>query len=881
MDKMFEFVSHLKKRGEQGWSLTSTLVAVALTVVVGVVVVAIVVSAQKTSSQFTDTVMTEGELNNAVSEISKQLTTADAILYADDDILKVSGTVKDEKRETTFFAWSPTESDIKEVQKASSDLKISDLPDFPAIVSYSKVFNGDTEKNSEVKVLVNGYVPADSFPLFSYFDKDDADMDTAVPEASLSAIQRVQVVIKASVEGREAPMEVATSVTPRGGDSGTVGEEWEDDSDPLSAPVLKGTIAPRERDTHLSWNFVDKAESYTLYYKPQYSALMDASYSVAGTTTDNKFTHKGLKNGMPYDYYVVANNGYGSSAISNVVNLTVNPEAPKISGAVQEDFTNKITFAPRFGANGYRIIRDGVTVWTSKISEKPDYLSGMATQVGWVDDKAKAGESHTYKAVAFNSLGTGKNTSLGNGDSFWSNEVTLFANPEAPNLTGSVSKGDRNLKWNSVKGASGYQLERISPEKKSFSDQTTVTRTDNDKIVSDSFKYRVRAKTPVGYGDWSNTVDLNPQPEPVQPVVSDYTDSATSYNLKNKIVWPSSKEATDYDFSQGSGWNNVGNTLNRFEAAGADSKTTYKVRACNYTGCSDYKYDIGLQPPGPFKVTGHSENARKGYSSTRTDANMKLSAQNATFSWDASAGANSYTYNGAGGKGTTSSRSFKTTSYTPGSSYTVAVTSKGDTSGLTRTGTSYKWQAAPAQPYNVRFRMQYKGESDGDTRISMWSSKYGPKTGSATRVEMRSGLRYRTSSKAEYGFSGRGWDKWSKTIYTDSFNKAYTSTRETGGIGWARSVKTVPAGYHGTSKSQDSHSKLDWTVTGNNNKAFEGGYLGIYGGTSVANSNNWTNSSGSKAGKTSSWTNVTYSPTNYPMNYSTKNYKNWYGIDSR
>ena len=84
----------------------------------------------------------------------------------------------------------------------------------------------------------------------------------------------------------------------------------------------------------------------------------------------------------------------------------------------------------------------------------------------------------------------------------------------------------------------------------------------------------------------------------------------------------------------------------------------------------------------------------------------------------------------------------------------LAVTSKGDTSGLTRTGTSYKWQAAPAQPYNVRFRMQYKGESDGDTRISMWSSKYGPKTGSATRVEMRSGLRYRTSSKAEYGFSG-------------------------------------------------------------------------------------------------------------------------------
>ena len=127
----------------------------------------------------------------------------------------------------------------------------------------------------------------------------------------------------------------------------------------------------------------------------------------------------------------------------------------------------------------------------------------------------------------------------------------------------------------------------------------------------------------------------------------------------------------------------------------------------------------------------------------------------------------------------------------------------------------------------------------------------------------------------------RGWEKWSKNIYTDSFNKAYTSTRETGGIGWARSVKTVPAGYHGTSKSQDSHSKLDWTVTGNNNKAFEGGYLGIYGGTSVANSNNWTNSSGSKAGKTSSWTNVTYSPANYPMNYSTKNHKNWYGINSR
>lgn len=885
MSKIFKCMALLKRRGEQGWSLTSTLVAVVLTVIVGVVVVAIMVSAQKTSSQFTDTVMTESELNNAVSTISKQLTTADAILHADKEVLKVSNTVKGVKRESVYFSWMPGETSLASIQKADSSMKSTELPDFPAIASKTIVYkdDGTTVDSSEVKVLVNGYVPADKLPLFTYFDADDKELSAPVPNDSLSLIKRVQVVIKASVEGRDAPMEVATSVTPRGGNSGTQGEEWTDQDETLGAPVLKGSIVPREKVTHLTWNFVDKADSYTLYAKPQHASVGTPSYSVVGTTVNNKMDHPDLYNGQTYDYYVVANNIQGSSPMSNIVSLTVNPAAPKLSGNVNDTFTNTLKWDTKYGAHGYRLIRDGVTIYTSSVSSGPD-RGMMATQIRYEDKTAKAGEEHTYKVVAFNTLGTGKDSALGNGDSFWSNEVTLFANPEAPILTGSVSKGDRILKWNTVNGAQGYQLQRISPSAKTFSDQTTTTLTDKDKIVSKSFKYQVRAKTPAGYGKWSNIVTLYPNPDPVQPVVYDYTNSSSSYNGQNKITWPSSGEATYYDFAQGSGWNNVGNTLSRIEKAGADSKTTYKVRACNYTGCSDYNYDIGLQPPGPFSISSYSESARRGYTSTRPDAQMSLSKQIAKFSWGASSGADSYTYSGAKDSGTTTDRSFKSDSYTPGTTYSISVSAKGKTSGLTRKAGTYKWQAAPAQPKNVHFRMQYKGASDGATRISLWgaNSSYVPSTGSATRLEMRSGLRYRTSSNSDYSFNGdSSWNTWKATRYTASFNKSYTSTRETGGIGWARSYKTIASGYRGTTTSQDSHSSRDWTVTGNSNRSFDGGFLGIYGGTSVANPNHWTTSSGSVAPSKSDWTNVPYSSRNYPVNAQTGNKVNWYGISAR
>lgn len=871
--------SKIRKGAEQGWSLVNTLVTVILTLIIGTVAVSLIVSAQRGSNQFTDTVMTESELNNAMSTMTRSITTAEDVLIADDNLLKVRTVENNKKADMTFFAWSPEKWDsvkpyLTGENASGSDLAKSDLPAFPAVVSATSLYNndGETSGKPEVRVLVNGYIQENDNNLFTYFDQSDDALPTVMLGDETNAIERIQIHLKATVEGRDAPMELATSVVPRiAGDANVTGPDGNPTNEVPQAVNLSGSLPPRTQESTLTWNAVDGADAYVLY---RGNALQESNPKMLATTTATSWKDSDdIRWGETYTYYVIATNYAGVSASSNVVALTATPPAPVLEGEINEEFQNVITWESTNGAVGYRLLKDG---------KEWETVNGHGNTT-ITDTDVIAGDKHTYKAVAFNGNGTGKGNTLGNGDSHWSNEISLVANPRPPVLSGEVDKGDRILSWTSTPGAEAYELKRIEPSGKSFGLQVPRTYTDKDVIkTQNDFKYQVRSKNGNGWSKWSNIVTLNPIPDPVDPRTSDWTTNQKTYDGKNSTSWAhkNDKKATHYDYKKNNeSWQNVGYTTNRGDSSpGRDSKNTYHVRACNYIGCSESRSDVGLQAPGPFTVTRTSENPRTGYHSTRNDVNKNLSVQNATFSWNSSAGADNYAYKGVGSSGSTGKTNFKASGFTPGSKHDIKVTAKGNTSGLSRESV-LKWQSAPAQPHNVRFRMQYKGASDGDTRLRFWADgvNYKASTGHYNTVQIRYGISSRSGSGGNWKFSqDSNWTTWNKAVNTRSFVKKHTSAANAkAGIAWVRTYKSVASGYLGSVHSQTSEPKTS-------HSSFVGGYAGLYGGNTVGNGNPWTSYNSNGAAKTvSGWTDISYSNRNYPVNAAAGNKNNWYQISSR
>ena len=902
--KSFRFLPAIFRRGkEDGWSLVNTIVTVVLTMIIGTVAVSLIVAAQRGSNNFTDTVMTEAELNNAMSSITRQLTTAESIIIADDNLVKVANVEDDVRQDTTFFAWTPAPEAAKWDEfkgyltgdnATGKPLAMSDLPNFPAVVAATSSYDSEgnpEDKKPEVRVLVNGYIQDESTPLFTYFNGGEDSMTTPVSDDEVNNIKRVQVQLRAVVEGRDAPMELASSVTPRAGLSGTLGESHIGSQDAPVSVMLTGNLPPRSTTSTLNWNNVDGADSYTLYRE---NAKQEVNPKVVGTTQETTMVDKGLTPGETYRYYVVATNVNGLSPKSNIVALTATPPAPVLSGEVNDSYTNDLSWTRSNGAVGYRILKDG-QAWKS--------VTGINT-LSITDTETRAGESHTYKVVAYNNAGTGSGNSLGVGDSPWSNEVTLYANPATPVLTGSVNKGDRILKWTSVPGATSYELKRISPSAKTFPKQAGRTYTDIDQHKSSSFKYQVRAHNPSGASEWSNIVDLNPIPDPVQPKVEDWNTNSNTYNMKNKTWWEESPQATFYEWrigkvDRGGGdtwgpgaWETQGEAVraawHNLPARDADTEISYDLRACNYTGCSELKWDWGKQPPGAFSVQGHVENSRTGYRSLRPDSNRALQVQEAKFWWNLSEGADGYSFSGAGKTGSNSATKddIWISGYTPGATTTVNVTAKGSVSGINRNAAGYKWQSTPAQPHSIKYRFQYRGASNGDTRLRFWSDDYSAVTGKYDNIYIRYGLRYRSSDSKPFSFSRTSSETWANfnTIRsTQHFVKRNLGPEEYGGIAWGMTEKTVASGYAGSHRSQDSNSSRGWWMTdGQDDNQYNGGYRGIYGGTSTNQSTSWTASnSGAAAGTVSDWTNVPFSARNYPTNAENGSTDTYYSVFSR
>jgi lysophospholipase L1-like esterase len=105
----------------------------------------------------------------------------------------------------------------------------------------------------------------------------------------------------------------------------------------VPSPPTLVTATAGDRQATISWNNVDNAISYNIYW----STLADVSSS-SGTKIENvtsPYIHTNTQQGLSYYYVVTAVNGYGESADSNIVSLTIPDSRNDIAVAMGDSIT--------------------------------------------------------------------------------------------------------------------------------------------------------------------------------------------------------------------------------------------------------------------------------------------------------------------------------------------------------------------------------------------------------------------------------------------------------------------------------------------------------------------------------------------------------------
>ncbi len=221
----------------------------------------------------------------------------------------------------------------------------------------------------------------------------------------------------------------------------------------------------------LKWNAVTDATGYEIY-----RAGTDGKYSKITTVTSTSYVDTNVKNNTQYSYRIKAYNAAGASAFSTAASLkktqisVSNLKADANGSKVQLSWTEGVT-----GAEGYVIYRR---------TEDGSYAEIGRTSGNTYSDTISAGIKYYYTVAVYSGSRTeGKCPEVG---------VMYLATPSGLSVSNTIAS--LTLKWNAVKGATGYEIYRAGTDGK-YSKITTVTSTSYvDTSVKNNTEYLYKIK---------------------------------------------------------------------------------------------------------------------------------------------------------------------------------------------------------------------------------------------------------------------------------------------------------------------------------------------------------------------------------------------------
>ena len=225
----------------------------------------------------------------------------------------------------------------------------------------------------------------------------------------------------------------------------------------------------------ISWNKVNKAEVYRVYYKGS------KGWTRLADTTSTSYTDSKVASGKTYTYTVrclnKSKNKFTSGYDSKGAKATF-IAAPKISKTENVNGGVKISWGKSNGAEKYRVYYKGSKGWTRMVD---------TTSTSYIDKDVSSGKNYTYTVRCINSSAT-KFTS---GYDSKGKSVKYIS---APKITKAESvDGGVKISWNKSNGAEQYRV--YYKGRKGWTrmvDTTSTSYIDKDVSSGKNYTYTVR-----------------------------------------------------------------------------------------------------------------------------------------------------------------------------------------------------------------------------------------------------------------------------------------------------------------------------------------------------------------------------------------------------
>ena len=342
----------------------------------------------------------------------------------------------------------------------------------------------------------------------------------------------------------------------------------------VAIPVSPGGVtftALSSTSLSISWESVVGAENYE---------VRNSDGLVANITHPNtSYTATGLSPNTEYTYRVRACNTSGCSDFVDITAIIAIPVTPiGFTATALSPTSLSISWESVEGAENYEV-RDGDGLVTNITHPNTSY-----TATGLSPDT-----EYTYRVIACNSLGCS-----GFAERTATTPIAIPVTPSGVTFT-ALSSTSLSISWESVVGAENYEVRNSGALVVNITHPNT-SYTATGLSSNTEYTYRVRACNVSGCSPAADITATTPVAIPDVPSGVTFTAlSPTSLS----ISWESVVGAVTYEVRNSDGLvTNITHPNTSYTATGLSPNTeyTYRVRACNVSGCSDF-VDITATTP--------------------------------------------------------------------------------------------------------------------------------------------------------------------------------------------------------------------------------------------------------------------------------------------
>ena len=335
----------------------------------------------------------------------------------------------------------------------------------------------------------------------------------------------------------------------------------------------------------LKWNVVTDATGYEIY-----RAGTDGKYSKITTVTSTSYVDTNVKNNTQYSYKIKAYNAAGASAFSTAASLKKTQisvsklKADANGSTVQLSWTGGVT-----GAEGYVIYRR---------TEGGSYDEIGRTSGNTYSNTISAGIKYYYAVAVYSGSRTeDKCPEVG---------VMYLVAPSGLSVSNTIAS--LTLKWNAVKGATGYEIYRAGTDGK-YSKITTVTSTsyvDTSVKNNAQYSYKIKAYNTACTSAFSTASSLKKTQISVSNLKADANGS------KVQLSWTGGVTGAEgyviYRRTEGGSYTEIGRTAGNTysDTISAGIKYYYAVAVYSGSRTEDKCPEVGVMYLAEPAVTGAS-----------------------------------------------------------------------------------------------------------------------------------------------------------------------------------------------------------------------------------------------------------------------------------